>query len=87
MTKGESPSPRHGHSAVLLQRHIFVFGGKGENPRDFFGDLYHLDPNKLIWSKPEIMGTAPIPRCYHATDCYRNNELWLIGGNVGFKAY
>ncbi|CAD8082811.1 unnamed protein product [Paramecium sonneborni] len=82
--KGEPPSPRHGHLGSALAGHLFIYGGRGEHSNDILGDLYHFNPETLLWTKPKIHGTIPIPRCYCAADTMGNgNELWIIGGHKG----
>ncbi len=64
-TTGEAPSPRKGHATALLFSKLFLFGGVGEDRRRL-NDLYVLDTETLIWSKPEISGDAPDPRDGHS---------------------
>lgn len=47
--KGEPPSPRHGHLSSVLAGHLFIYGGRGEQSNDILGDLYHFNPETMIW--------------------------------------
>lgn len=61
--RGEEPDAREAHSATLVGKHIFVFGGCGKVPglddEVFFNDLYILNTGTasfrlrfkfLVWS-------------------------------------
>jgi len=59
--KGELPTARSNHGAILTsQRKIVIFGG--ENSDGYLNDVYILDPNELKSEKPHLTGTAPFPR-------------------------
>ena len=46
--KGISPSPRHGHTSVLVGKKLLVFGGRGDN-KVIFNDTFILDLKLKIW--------------------------------------
>lgn len=49
LVKGQPPAPRHGHTAVLLKKSIFIFGGRGKNSKEIFNDMYCFDIKNMTW--------------------------------------
>lgn len=43
--RGDAPEPREGHSAALIGKRLFIFGGCGkyENSEVYYDDLYILN--------------------------------------------
>lgn len=43
--RGDAPEPREGHSAALIGKQLFIFGGCGKsvNSEIYYDDLYILD--------------------------------------------
>lgn len=83
-TFGQSPTARESHSAVLHTAE------NGKNPRLFIyggmsgcrlGDVYILDVDKMLWSKPVLHGVAPLPRSLH-TAVMVGKRMFLFGGWV-----
>ena len=56
-TKGKTPCPRAGHSCVLLQDQMFLYGGVSD--RAIMSDLHILNITTLTWSKVGAIGTSP----------------------------
>ncbi|KAM3130722.1 hypothetical protein pb186bvf_017136 [Paramecium bursaria] len=84
--KGQAPSARLGHTANLFKSKICIFGGKGErNMR--YNDVFLFDFYTFTWTKPQIHGSGPIPRYFHAADVHQDEELWVLGGNIGLKQF
>lgn len=50
--RGEGPEAREGHSAALVGRRLFVFGGCGKsssnNDEVYYNDLYILNTGKFF---------------------------------------
>lgn len=50
--RGEGPEAREGHSAALVGRRLFIFGGCGKSPSNneevYYNDLYILNTGKLF---------------------------------------
>lgn len=48
---GEGPAAREGHSATLVDRRLFIFGGCGKSCDDpeelYYNDLFILDTGKI----------------------------------------
>jgi hypothetical protein len=91
-TKGEKPSGRAGHTAVLFdQRYIAIFGGfNGED--EYFNETFVLDTSKDIqlipcslplvsstWTKLKTENT-PQKRRGHTMTSVTNNSFIVIGG-------
>lgn len=66
----DAPAPRGAHSAVLINDHVWVFGGyggAGYQRRDF-NDVHRLHVPTMTWSKVEVVPTPagmPEPRSGH----------------------
>ncbi|MEQ2246248.1 hypothetical protein ILYODFUR_036398, partial [Ilyodon furcidens] len=44
-------------------------------------DLWQLDLNSMVWSKPEISGSTPLPRSLHSANII-GNKMYVFGGWV-----
>ena len=76
---GIAPSPRNGHTMVLIGRQLYVFGGGDETLS--FNDVHTLHVGNLTWDKPVVHGTLPSPRSRHSATAVGNNMV--IFGGVG----
>jgi N-acetylneuraminic acid mutarotase len=47
-TSGKGPQPRAGHSAVVHENKMYIFGGKDED-NEKQKDLWCLDLNTFVW--------------------------------------
>eukprot|EP00798_Chlamydomonas_sp_ICE-L_P018082 gene18082-24505_t len=88
--EGTGPSTRGGHSAALLGRHLFVFGGEDPHRRTL-GDLWTLNMDTLVWEEPKVAGKAPPARSAHAATGYQERYLvWseakVTGGKISPRA-
>ncbi|XP_033097272.1 host cell factor 2-like isoform X2 [Anneissia japonica] len=84
ITNGEPPPPRESHTAVSYM------GKDGKRPRLIIyggmsgcrlGDLWQLNCDTNTWIKPEIHGTAPLPRSLHSATMI-NHRMFVFGGWV-----
>lgn len=82
-TTGKKPGALRAHTASVVDKRIFVFGG-GDGP-DYFNDLYVLDTVTLDWSKPTCSGTVPTPRRAH-TESTVGSKIYIFGGGDGNSA-
>ena len=80
---GEPPPPRYGHTATLVGRRMFVFGGRGEN-NVVMKDMYLLDLDEWCWVKVNPTTTAPTSRFDHA-EVLIGNKIVVFGGWDGKK--
>ncbi|XP_061922636.1 host cell factor 2 [Entelurus aequoreus] len=81
-TKGGGPSARESHTAVayagLGSPKLFIFGGMQGRRLD---DLWQLDLNTMMWSRPHTRGSTPLPRSLHSASVI-GNKMFLFGGWV-----
>eukprot|EP00741_Cyanophora_paradoxa_P004754 tig00000828_g4612.t1 len=83
--KGAVPPPRAHHSATLVGRMLYVFGGYG-GQGVFHGELYVLEIDTWTWVKPATKGTAPCARSDHMA-AFANGRIAFYGGQDGKNAY
>ncbi|XP_030017537.1 kelch repeat-containing protein [Sphaeramia orbicularis] len=82
---GESPSPRSGHSACVMQeRKIYVFGG-WDTPV-CYNDMYMLDLGLMEFSAVKTNGKAPSPRSWHGSAVLSDTQFLIHGGYNGNNA-
>src|SRR3989338_5692522 len=84
---GVSPGERHGHSATLVDKAIFYFGGiSGKLARN---DLFALRivGTQPAWQKPRITGTSPPPRAGHSSVLLGKDQLVVFGGSYLVKSF
>lgn len=83
-TYGQPPTPRESHSAVLhtaengKHPRLFIYGGMSGCR---LADVFILDVDKMLWSKPVIHGIAPLPRSLH-TAVMIGKRMFIFGGWV-----
>eukprot|EP01112_Ceratiomyxa_fruticulosa_P000175 TRINITY_DN1018_c0_g2_i5.p1 TRINITY_DN1018_c0_g2~~TRINITY_DN1018_c0_g2_i5.p1 ORF type:complete len:592 (+),score=135.87 TRINITY_DN1018_c0_g2_i5:256-2031(+) len=75
------PSPRAGHTATLVGRHMLVMGGG--NGR-VFCDMYCLDTETLRWWK---IGFSAPPLCAHSASLGTDGKLYCFGGGDGIHCF
>ncbi|XP_029310794.1 kelch repeat-containing protein [Cottoperca gobio] len=82
---GNTPSPRSGHSACVMQeRKIYVFGG-WDTPV-CYNDLYMLDLGLMEFSAVKTSGKAPSPRSWHGSAVLSQTKFLIHGGYNGNNA-
>ncbi|XP_065668963.1 host cell factor 2 [Hydra vulgaris] len=83
-TYGQPPTARESHSCVLhtaengKHPRLFIYGGMSGCR---LGDVYILDVEKMLWSKPVVHGIAPLPRSLHASVMI-GKRMFIFGGWV-----
>jgi len=82
-TVGDIPPPSRAHTATLVDRKIFIFGG-GQSA-NYSDTVYVLDTTTRRWTRPEILGEIPAPRRAH-TAVYYKEKIWVFGGGNGMMA-
>ncbi|XP_028846985.1 tRNA wybutosine-synthesizing protein 4 isoform X2 [Denticeps clupeoides] len=79
LVEGDSPEPRHSHSACAYGGGVVIFGGlgRGANP---FGDLFFLKPTSagFRWEKLQLQHPV-VPRYSHTAHVIGQN-LVVMGG-------
>uniref|UniRef100_A0A4W4FF86 Host cell factor 1 n=1 Tax=Electrophorus electricus TaxID=8005 RepID=A0A4W4FF86_ELEEL len=84
ITYGVLPPPRESHTAVIYtdktnkKSSLVIYGGMSGCR---LGDLWTLDIDSLTWTKPAVMGTAPLPRSLHSATTI-TNKMYVFGGWV-----
>ncbi|XP_068569992.1 kelch repeat-containing protein [Cebidichthys violaceus] len=82
---GDTPSPRSGHSACVMQeRKIYVFGG-WDTPI-CYNDMYMLDLGLMEFSAVKTTGKAPSPRSWHGSAVLSDTKFLIHGGYNGNNA-
>ncbi|XP_010151516.1 PREDICTED: LOW QUALITY PROTEIN: rab9 effector protein with kelch motifs-like, partial [Eurypyga helias] len=78
-TRGEPPSPRHGHAVVAAGTQLFVHGGLAGDV--FYSDLFCIDVRDMRWVKVPAPATGDVPagRASHASAVFRDH-LYIFGG-------
>jgi N-acetylneuraminic acid mutarotase len=72
ITDGWTPGARQGHSAVVINRSMYVFGGIEGAKRTNSTLAFNLSSSQ--WQRLKVSGNVPEPRCYAAS--------WTIGPNI-----
>lgn len=76
---GDFPTPRMGHTAVLVGKKILVYGGwNGMNVLD---DLYSFEVATMHWQKLDTTGEAP-KRQFHTAHVI-GSKMFVFGGGDG----
>nr|XP_057924766.1 kelch repeat-containing protein isoform X2 [Doryrhamphus excisus] len=82
---GDTPSPRSGHSACVMQEgRIYIFGG-WDTPV-CYNDMFVLDLGLMEFSTVQTSGKAPSPRCWHGSAVLSNTKFLIYGGYNGNNA-
>ncbi|XP_047430738.1 host cell factor 2 [Mugil cephalus] len=79
-TKGCGPSARESHTSVactgLGSPKLYIFGGMQGSRLD---DLWQLDLDTMVWSRPQTRGSTPLPRSLHSANVI-GNKMYVFGG-------
>ncbi|XP_071960279.1 host cell factor 2-like [Antedon mediterranea] len=84
ITNGEPPPPRESHTAVSYvgkdgkRPRLIIYGGMSGCR---LGDLWQLNCDTNTWIKPDIHGTAPLPRSLHSATMI-GHRMFVFGGWV-----
>ncbi|CAH2036969.1 unnamed protein product [Thlaspi arvense] len=88
--RGEGPEAREGHSATLVGKRLFVFGGCGKssdvNDEIYYNDLYILNTETYVWKRAVTFGNPPSARDSHTCSSWKN-KIVVIGGEDGHDYY
>lgn len=77
-TINSPPQARSGHSAVIYNDSMYIFGGLGEYR---YNDLFKFDFQTHTWIeiKPNDESKVPSKRCKHSA-CVYQNMMYIFGG-------
>jgi hypothetical protein len=75
---GSNPTPRFGHTAVIHETCMIVFGGRDVRCNN---DMWVLDVGAMTWTKPTIDATSkcPCPRAGH-TAAMHGKSMYIFAG-------
>lgn len=83
-SKEKSPlEPRYGHSSVVYNDSMFVFGGRKK--KAFFNDLWMYSFATGTWKLLDVSG-APSPRSRHSVSIV-GGKMYLYGGESGEELF
>ncbi|XP_037394361.1 kelch domain-containing protein 3 [Pygocentrus nattereri] len=74
----EVPYMRYGHTAVLVDDTIYIWGGRNDT-EGACNVLYAFDVNNHRWYTPKISGTVPGARDGHSA-CVLGKAMYIFGG-------
>jgi len=82
---GDAPTPRGGHTAVVFQGRVLIFGGcDGWN---YFNDAHNFTFARGAWDKVRVTGTAPGARSAPATVVHEPQAaMFVFGGYDGTRS-
>ncbi|XP_027983851.1 kelch domain-containing protein 3 isoform X2 [Eptesicus fuscus] len=72
------PYMRYGHSTVLIDDTVFLWGGRNDT-EGACNVLYAFDVNTHKWSTPRVLGTIPGARDGHSA-CVLGKTMYIFGG-------
>jgi len=81
---GDTPYPSQGHSACLVGKYMYVFGGDGQ-----WDDMYRLDLEGWAWKKltsitqTEVEERPETDAIFSSLSRFDENSIVLIGGLLG----
>ena len=75
---GYIPAPREGHSAALVNDHMYIFGGRTSEGHDL-GDLAAFRISTRRWYMFQNMGLSPSPRSGHSMTAWGKYIVILAG--------
>ena len=76
---GSIPGARDGHTAVVINNQMYIFGGYEELTERFSNDIYVLDLKTFVWKYLSVRGTPPSWRDFHSAVAF-NNKMFVFGG-------
>ncbi|XP_038147282.1 rab9 effector protein with kelch motifs [Cyprinodon tularosa] len=78
IVEGDKPLPRFGHSATLLEKKLFIFGG--QKTVAYLNDIHILDLGLMEYTAVKNVNMAPLPRGFHAAVPVSDNRILISGG-------
>jgi hypothetical protein len=83
--RGSLPSPRLGHSCVMLNSKVLVvFGGYGgPEGHSKYNEINLLHFDTMMWTQPTIHGPIPPPMYAHRSVAVGGDKMIVFGGDTG----
>jgi len=88
-TTGGIPHSRRGHTAVVSNGVMIVFGGAYNSNQNFLNDVPRFKLGTSTWNLTAAANTAPSPRCHHSAVTYTLNgspKMIIHAGGLGDDA-
>lgn len=79
-TTGDIPPLIIGASVTLVNKHIYVFGGRLLSNRQISNRLYILSLETMVWKIAFPNNTPPIPRYFHSANAQNDTHIIFYGG-------
>jgi len=82
----ETPCARSGHSAVAINKKLYIFGGSccfkpRENDERYFNDVHVFDSTTSTWEKMKCDGDIPAPRSFQSVFT-KDHKIYIFGGST-----
>ncbi|KAL1462292.1 hypothetical protein WDU94_014138 [Cyamophila willieti] len=77
--RGLTPYQRYGHSAVVHEGNIYIWGGR--NDRFVCNQLFCFNCDTRQWSCPKVTGQIPEARDGHSA-CVHEGRMYIFGGYI-----
>ena len=76
---GFIPGARDGHTAVVINNKMYIFGGYEELWERFSNEVFVLDLITFVWKNQSVMGTPPSWRDFHSAVAF-DQKMYVFGG-------
>jgi hypothetical protein len=78
----DSPPPRYGHAAVVLEngRYVMILGGWRRKNSESHNDIWIFDTLRLRWFEPTLAEPLTLQRGGHSATLLANNRIVIFGG-------
>ncbi|KAI7848366.1 hypothetical protein BDC45DRAFT_317847 [Circinella umbellata] len=74
---GDGPSPRAGHTSVIFENKLYIFGGTDGD--HLYNDIWAFDLKARIWMQVPAVGFIPVPRTYFSSAMV-DGVMYIFGG-------
>lgn len=74
-----------GHSCVVSNNVMFLFGGKNQQTGEYLNQIWGLNLESLNWKKPDLKGHSPQPREFASMLLHSKNFILVYGGRAHGK--
>ncbi|KAF5880274.1 kelch domain-containing protein 3, partial [Clarias magur] len=78
---GSVPGARDGHSACVLNKDMYIFGGYEQLADCFSNDIHKLDSHTMCWSLIKATGTPARWRDFHSATII-GTKMFVFGGRA-----
>ncbi|CAO3702218.1 unnamed protein product [Rhizopus stolonifer] len=79
-TTGDVPPILIGATSTLVNRHVYVFGGRLQSNRQISNRLYVLSLDTMAWKITIPQNVPPTPRYFHSANAQNNTHIVFYGG-------